>query len=136
MPDSRLPRQVVFSQLTRGLRARGGQRKGFIDTANTTRRRVILTSTLGRIGLSTIYFGAAASTRQPPASRLTAYFTRRRSSRGERRGRCLNTCTSSFYPESPAPTPNKISKSRNGHLNDLRAHDQPLADVILVSRDR
>ena len=33
MPDSRLPRQVLFSQLTHGLRTRGGPRKRFKDTA-------------------------------------------------------------------------------------------------------
>ena len=33
MLDSRLPRQVLFSQLTDGLRTRGGQRKRFKDTA-------------------------------------------------------------------------------------------------------
>ena len=33
MPDSRLPRHVLFSQLTHGLRTRGGQRKIFKDTA-------------------------------------------------------------------------------------------------------
>ena len=33
MPDSRLPRQVLFSQLAHGLRTRGGQRKRFKDTA-------------------------------------------------------------------------------------------------------
>ena len=33
MSDNRLPRQVLFAQLTHGVRTRGGQRKRFKDTA-------------------------------------------------------------------------------------------------------
>ena len=40
MPDSRLPRQVLFSQLTHGLRTRGGQRKRFKDTAKHYMKKV------------------------------------------------------------------------------------------------
>jgi len=33
MSDSRLPRQVLFAQLTHDMRTRGGHRKRFKDTA-------------------------------------------------------------------------------------------------------
>ena len=92
-----------------------GREKDLKTLPNTTRRRVILlTSSLGRTWLPTVYFSAAASTRQRPTSRLTAYFTRWRSGRGEMRGRCLNTCTSSFHPEPPAPTAIRSANEETG----------------------
>ena len=62
-------------------RTPGGQRKDFKKLPHTTRRRVTLHQHLGGHGC----------------------FKRRRRGRGERRGRCINTYTSSFHPEPPAP---------------------------------
>ena len=104
MPDSRFPDKYYFPSWLMDWEPVVGREKDLKTLPNTTRRRVIITSTCGRTWLPTVYFSAAASPRQRPASRLTAYFTRRRSGRGERNGICLNTCTSSSHPEPPAPT--------------------------------
>ena len=44
MPDTRLPKQMLYSQLERGPRAPGGQKKRFKDNIKTTLKKFLITS--------------------------------------------------------------------------------------------
>ena len=134
--DKRLPRQVLFAQLTRGTRRRCGQRKRFKDTAKHYLKK-------GQIDISTWELMAA----DRPLCRhsiyqATAKFeTHRLLHQAEKRLRRKEREKSQYLHLSLPPGTScshcqKICRSRIGLLSYLRTHDRPLENVILVSRDR
>ena len=131
MPESRLPRQVLFSQLTRG-----GQRKRLKDTAKHYKKK-------GHININTWEDTAVdrllwcRSIHQAAARFETDRLLQEAEKRQRRKEREMSQHLHIFLPPGTScPHCNKICKSRIGLLSHLRTHDQHLADVILVSRDR
>ena len=135
MPDSRLPRQVLFSQLTHGLRTRGGQRKGFKDNAKDHPKK-------GHININTWEDMTAdrllwrRSVHQASAPFETDRLLHEAEKRHRRKEREMSQRLHIVLPPGTCPHCNEICKSRFWLLSYLRIHDQPLADVVLVSSDR
>ena len=139
VPDNRFPRKVLFAQLTRGMRTRGGQKKQFKDIAkHYMKKGQIYTNAWEHIAADrplwrlSVYQATAKCER----NRLLHDAEKHR---GERRGRFLNIFTS-LHLEPPSGTScshsNNICRSRIGNLSHLRIYDGLLEDVILISRDR
>ena len=127
--------EVLFSQLNHGLRTRGGKRKRFKDTAKHYTKK-------GRININTWEDMAAdrllwrRSIHQAAARFETdrlLHEAEKRQSRKEEMSQHLHIF---LPPGTSCPQCNKICKPRIGLLSHLRTHDQTMADVILVSRDR
>ncbi|KAI0226435.1 hypothetical protein LSAT2_023019 [Lamellibrachia satsuma] len=136
MPGSRLPRQVLFSQLTHGLRTCGGQRKRLKDTAKHYMKK-------GHININTWEDMDAdrllwrRSIHQAPAHFETDRLLHEAEKRQRRKEREMSQHLHIFLPlRTSCPHSNKICKSRIGLLSHLRNHSKPLAGVILISRDR
>ena len=136
MPDSRLPRQVLFSQLTHGLRTFCGQRKRFKGTAKHYMKK-------GHININTWEDTAAdrllwrRSIHRAVARFKTVCLLHKAEKQQRRKEREMSQHLHIFLPPGTScPHCNKICKPRIGLLSHLRTNNQPLADVILVSRDR
>ena len=113
MPDSRPPLQVLISQLTRGLRTRGGQRKTFKDCTakHYTKKSHININTWEDIAVDRLLW------RRSIHQAAARFETDRLLHEAEKRQR-------------------RKEMEMSQHLNmHVMTHDQPLADVILVSRD-
>ena len=123
MPDSRLPRQV--SQLIHGLRTRKHYwNKGHIKI--NTWEDMAADRLLWR---RSIHQAAARF----DTDRLLHEVEKRQRRNEKEMSQKLHIF---LPPATSCPHCNKICKSRIGLLSNIRTHDQPLADVIIVSRDR
>ena len=118
MSDNRLLRQVLFAQLTHGMRTRDGKRNRFKDTAKYYMKKGQIdinvwehVATDRPLWRRSIYHATANF-------EINLYFTRQRHVRGERRGRCLNIFTSPFHLAG-GPHCNNICRSRIGLLSHL-----------------
>ena len=119
MPDSHVPRQVLFSQLTHGLRTRGGQRKRCKDTAKHYTKK-------GHININTWEDRAAdrllwrRSIHQAAARLETDRLLHKAEKRQGRKEREMSQHLHiSLPPRTSCTTPNKICKSRNELLSHL-----------------
>ena len=119
MPDSRLPRQVLFSQLTHGLRIRGWQRKIFEDTAkHYIKKDHININTWEDMAANPLLW--RRSIHQASARFDTDRLLHEAEKRQRRKGREMSQHLHIFLPpRTSCTTPNKICKSRNGVLSHL-----------------
>ena len=135
MSENRLPRQVLFAQLTHGVRTRGSQRNRFKDTAKHDMKKC-------QIYINAWEFIAADRPFwRRSIYQATAKFETNRLRHGteklsRRKEKEMSQHLDVSLPSGTScPHCNKIYRSRIGLMSHLRTNDRPLEDVILVSRD-
>ena len=124
MSDNGLPRQVLFAQLTHGVRTRGGQSKCFKDTTKHYMKKGQFDIS-GNISLRIVHSGAAKFESNHLLHVAEKWQRRKEREMSQHLHVSLPSGTS-------CPHCNKICRSRIGLLSHQRHMTQPLEDVILV----
>ena len=119
MPDARLPKQILYSELTNGRRTHGGQRKRYKDTLHRGLKQFLIRvetwenlATHRKTWRSSLHRG------------VKIFEENRRSKREQKRTARKTNQSSSATPEQSYPCPlcDKVCRARIGLISRLRVH--------------
>mgnify|MGYP001791614943 CR=1 FL=1 len=119
MPDTRLPKQIMYSELEDGKRTRGGQRKWYKDTLHRSLKQCFIRTKTGE-GLAT----DRNAWRSSIHNRAKIVEENKRNKREEKRAARKASLSTATPPEQSHPCPHcdKICRSRIGFTSRLRIH--------------